>query len=203
MENLVILTIKSTHFYLVDCAGGRLLIDAGWPGSLPAFKSQLKAHSIAPAEIRFVMMSHHHPDHAGLIQEVKRLSGARLLIHEKQVACLPDLQAFFERKSEYPYDPIRVEKNDLVFGDDNRARLNSIGVRGEIVETPGHSADSVTLVLDNGQAFTGDLPLPDMAVDYETTLASWKKLLDLNARTFYPSHADPISLAAVKSHLPT
>jgi hypothetical protein len=38
--------------------------------------------------------------------------------------------------------------------------VRSGGVSGEIIYTPGHSDDSVTLILDEGMAFTGDLPYP-------------------------------------------
>ena len=88
MQNLVRLTYDSTHYYLIACAGGKLLVDAGMPGTLPKFASQLKKYHIAPAEIRYVMFTHHHPDHAGIIQEIKDVSRAHLLIHDVQVPYL-------------------------------------------------------------------------------------------------------------------
>src|SRR5512138_997179 len=154
---LVTLTVNSTHFYLVDCQGGRLLLDAGW--GLPQFRAQLKAYKIDVSEIRYVMFSHTHPDHAGLVQDIKNISGAKLLIHEKQIPFLKELQAFIAKKGGYL--PIRVEKTDLV--NPTRQVLRTIGVLGEIIETPGHSDDSISLLLDSGEAFTGDLPPPDFA----------------------------------------
>jgi len=193
MQNLVTLTVRSTHFYLIDCKHGKLLIDAGW--EMPAFTAQLRQYRIPFSDIRYVMFTHHHPDHAGLVQNVKNLSGARLIIHEKQIPFLDDLAAYFAKKG--GYEPIRVEKNDLI--SPNLAALLSIGVQGEIVETPGHSDDSVSLVLDSGDAFIGDLPSPDFTTD-ETRAAvhaSWKKLIDLNVRWFYHSHTDPIPVQKV------
>ena len=127
MENLVTLTYRSTHSFLIDLATGKLMIDAGWPGSLPALKSQLRAYGIQPAEIRFVLITHTHPDHAGLAQELKQMAGARLILHAKQIPFLPELAASFSSKG--GYTPIVVEPTDLVLGADNRKVLASLGIR--------------------------------------------------------------------------
>ncbi len=47
----------------------------------------------------------------------------------------------------------------------SRAFLARIGILGEIISTPGHSDDSVTLILDQGVAFTGDLTPPFALAD--------------------------------------
>ena len=39
---------------------------------------------------------------------------------------------------------------------ESRQFLASLGLAGEIIATPGHSDDSITLILDDGFAFTGD-----------------------------------------------
>ena len=56
--------------------------------------------------------------------------------------------------------------------------------------TPGHSDDSVSLLLDDGSAFTGDLTLPariglEVAV---TVSASWRLLRECGAKRVYPGH---------------
>jgi glyoxylase-like metal-dependent hydrolase (beta-lactamase superfamily II) len=194
MDHFVTLTVNSTHFYLIHAKGGWLLVDAGW--SLPQFTSQMKAHKIGFSEIRYVMFTHHHPDHAGLVQNIKELSGAKLIIHEKQIPFLKDLRAYYEKKG--GYEPIRVEKQDLISPD--RAKLQACGIEGEILETPGHSEDSISLVLDRGAAFIGDLHPPEYAAaeNYELTCESWKKLLAQNVEWFYPSHTTPVPAAQVK-----
>lgn len=196
MENLVTITIKSTHFYLIDFGKGKLLVDAGWAELLPRFNAGLKKAQVRYEEIKYVMMTHHHPDHAGLIQTVKRLSGARLLIHEKQIPYLPTLAAFYKKTGEF--EPVVVGHDDLVSPD--RGVLAALGIRGEIVSTPGHSPDSVSLVLDSGMAFVGDLHLPDMVGEESLaeTRASWKKLAELKAELIYPAHGNPFRLKAVE-----
>jgi glyoxylase-like metal-dependent hydrolase (beta-lactamase superfamily II) len=195
MENLVTLTIKSTHFFLIDYGKGKLLVDAGWVDLLPRFNAELKNAGVRYDEIKFVMMTHHHPDHAGLIQTVKRLSGARLLIHENQVPYLPALADFY--KNTPGFEPVVVTKADLVSPD--RAALAAVGILGQIVPTPGHSPDSVSLVLDSGMAFIGDLHPPSMVGEESLaeTQASWNKLAELRANMIYPAHGNPFSLSQV------
>jgi len=201
MENLVTITLRSTHYYLIDTGQGLLMVDTGWAGSLPALKSQLKRVGIGLDQIRYVMMTHHHPDHAGLTQEIKDASQARLVILEVQIPFLENLKAFQAEKS--VYRAIRIDASDLVLRGSNRADLYGVGIQGEIIETPGHSDDSVSLVLDSGLAFIGDLQLPDRVRDEarQLTLVSWKKLLTLGAKTFYPGHGDPFGAEAVKKNI--
>jgi glyoxylase-like metal-dependent hydrolase (beta-lactamase superfamily II) len=177
------------------------MVDAGWAGSLPALKSQLKRYAIDLAQISFIVITHHHPDHAGLTQEIKQASNARLIILEKQIPFLEKLSAFYAGKGLYV--PIQIEANDLVLKSPNRADLSRIGVWGEIIETPGHSDDSVSLVLDSGMAFIGDLHPPDFVSDEarDTTCQSWKRLVELNVKTVYPAHGDPFQINAVKESL--
>jgi endoribonuclease LACTB2 len=201
METLVTLTYDSTHYYLIGGRSGKLLVDAGLPGSMPKFKAQLNQYNIRFSEIAYVMMTHHHPDHAGILQEIKNASGAKLIIHEKQVPFLASLAAFYKKKGDYI--PIQIEKDDLVITAQNRARLNTVGFQGGLVETPGHSEDSISLVLDSGMAFVGDLnPLYGLDPENEAVIAqSWKKLIDHNAQVFYPAHANPISATEIKQLL--
>ena len=194
MENLITLTVRSTYFYLIDLGRGKLLVDAGW--ELPAFAAQLKAYKIPFSDIRYVMFTHHHPDHAGLVQNVRSLSGAKLIIHEKQIPYLENLRAYAEKKG--GYEPIRVDSNTLI--SPGREALAAIGIQGEIVETPGHSEDSISLALDSGAAFIGDLPMWNYLMDEDQQAAareSWRKLIALGARTFYHSHTPPISVEQV------
>ena len=192
MENIVTLTVKGTHFYLIDFGRGKLLVDAGWAELLPRFNAELKNAGVRYDEIKFVMFTHHHPDHAGLVQAVKRLSGARLLIHENQVPYLPALAEFY--KNTPGFEPVIVANSDLVSPD--RSALAALGIHGQIVPTPGHSPDSVSLVLESGLAFTGDLHPPSMVGEeaLEETKASWKKLAELKAEVVYPAHGNAFYL---------
>lgn len=208
MENLYTLTLRSTHFYLFDTAGGALLIDAGWAGTLPAFLAELKRSDVPLSRIRYILFTHAHPDHAGLVQELKQASGARLLVHEAQLPFLPALADFHKAKGERAYRPIELGPNDMVLrGDprtgDGRAPLHSLGIGGEVLLTPGHSDDSISFLTTSGLAFTGDLTLPGMAAEEqaETVNLSWRRLIARGATTFYPAHGSPAAREQIEQLL--
>ncbi|MEP7359729.1 MAG: MBL fold metallo-hydrolase [Anaerolineales bacterium] len=202
MNNLITITHRSTHAYLIDCRGGKLLVDPGWPDTLPILKGALKRYQVEPAAIRYVFATHMHPDHAGLAQEVKQACGSRLLIHRRQIPFLDALRQSFEKKGGLV--PIVVDRTDLIVESPGRAALESIGVSGVLIETPGHSDDSISLVLDDGAAFVGDLTWPDRAGpdNVEALSKSWRALLASGARTIYPGHGGPVPVEWVTRLLP-
>jgi ribonuclease/clavin/mitogillin len=93
-------------------------------------------------------------------------------------------------KPSNPYLEITLNGNLNLSFKDSRAFLQRLGIEGEIIHTPGHSDDSVSLILDEGIAFTGDLP--GLAWAGEDSIhqveLSWKSLRALNAKTIYPGH---------------
>ena len=148
---------RSTHFWVVSAGRSRLLFDLGWPGSMGLMRSNLERMGIPLGEIRYGLASHYHIDHAGLAEELKRL-GIPLLVLETQRAAIPGMKQF--TKPHDHFTDIGLDDNvDLTFAE-SRALLASIGLAGQILPTPGHSDDSVSLVLDDGSAFTGDLAAP-------------------------------------------
>ncbi|MGZ9226806.1 MAG: MBL fold metallo-hydrolase, partial [Anaerolineales bacterium] len=89
----------------------------------------------------------------------------------------------------FPYLKIAQNGNLHLKFADSRKFLASIGLDGEILSTPGHSDDSVTLVLDEGLAFTGDLP-PRFMVSEEdhVTQESWNKIYQHKITRIFPAH---------------
>jgi ribonuclease/clavin/mitogillin len=199
MADPIVVRSHGANLYVVDGRDGMLLVDAGWPRSLPDLKAGLEAAGLRLSAIRFVMTTHAHPDHAGLMQILKRLSGVRRIVHEAQRRSLDDLNRFFERKRDGHYEPVVLDGADLIIGSPNRRALAEIGLDGEILETPGHSDDSISLITDNGDAFTGDLTRPDWATAENTAAAaaSWTALLEHGAVRIWPGHGGPIAAAAV------
>lgn len=71
--NIVNVGYDSTNYYLLEAKGGKLLIDCGWPGTLPKLMAELKRKGISASEIKYLLITHFHPDHAGITQELKKL----------------------------------------------------------------------------------------------------------------------------------
>jgi endoribonuclease LACTB2 len=172
---------------VLSAGTSRLLVDLGRPGTLGNLLSNLQRNGIPLAELRYGLATHYHVDHAGLAQELKMM-GVPLLVSAGQEYAIPLLKRW--TKPEDHFRDITLHDNVVVRTEDSRKVLAGIGIGGEIVHTPGHSDDSITLLLDNGFAFTGDLPLPSLVTDENAAAVvySWRELRTRGATTVYPGH---------------
>jgi ribonuclease/clavin/mitogillin len=185
--NIVNVGYRSTNFWVVSAGPTRLLIDLGWPGMAGALFANLERKNIPMNELRYGFATHYHIDHAGAAQDLKN-RGMKLIVTPEQVAALPAMKQW--TKPDMHYTDIVATDNLRVTIADSRAFLASIGLAGEFVHTPGHSDDSVSVVLDSGDAFTGDLTPPGFAVedDIETVANSWQALRERGATMVYAGH---------------
>ena len=94
------------------------------------------------------------------------------------------------------YTPIQLEGNTVLAEQESRAFLATLGIKGEIISTPGHSDDSVTLILDEGAAFTGDLTPPSMVADdpSDDAFKSWERIRSMGVSTIYPGHGPAVRI---------
>jgi glyoxylase-like metal-dependent hydrolase (beta-lactamase superfamily II) len=184
--NIVNVGYDATNYYILESKRGRLLVDCGWPGTMPKLRATLKRKGISIEEIKYLLVTHFHPDHAGLTQELKNL-GAKLILLESQVDFIAPFAEFFKEKK-LPYVTITQNDNLLLTFLESREFLAQSGIQGEVLSTPGHSADSITLILDEGFAFTGDLPPAWMNTDDTRTRASWDKIYRHKITRIFPGH---------------
>lgn len=178
---------RSTNYWVISAGTSRLLVDLGWPGTMGTMRANLGRMDVPLNEIRYGLATHYHPDHAGLAEELKQ-AGVALLVLDVQIAAIPLLKTLV--KPQDHYTPVTEQGNVVIPFAQSRAVLESIGIGGEFLPTPGHSDDSVSLLLDDGSAFTGDLTAPGFASedDADTVAASWRRLRDRGATRIYPGH---------------
>lgn len=184
----------STNYWVISAGTSRLLVDLGYPGTMGALRTNLKRMDIPLGELRYALATHYHIDHAGLAQELK-LAGVPLLVLETQVAAIPQMKQW--TKPQDRYVEITLTGNVTIPFAESRRRLAQLGIPGEILPTPGHSDDSVSLLLDDGAVFTGDLtPLASARddPDAQVAVASWRMLRDKGAARVYPGHGPVYSL---------
>lgn len=181
---------RSTNYWVLSAGRSRLLVDLGWPGMIAELLHALQRADIPLNEIRAGFATHYHIDHAGVAEDLKQ-RGMPLWVFEEQVAHIGGMAQYI--KPGQPFTPVRSEGNIVLRCADSRAKLAEIGIAGEVVHTPGHSDDCVSLVLDSGECFTGDLTLETMVgtEDPEVVRASWDRLRAMGAHTVYPGHVKP------------
>jgi glyoxylase-like metal-dependent hydrolase (beta-lactamase superfamily II) len=203
---------------------GVIAIDAGEPKKGRDFVRGLEAVKIDPQEVRLVVLTHGHWDHIGSAGEIRSLTGAALAMHRSEAHWLensltplpPGVTAWGKvfialHKIFLPLIKVPPAKVDLAFGDDGLSLLD-FGIPGQVLHTPGHSSGSVTVLLDTGEAFVGDLAmnkfplrvspgLPIFAEDPAAVERSWKLLLERGASTVYPAHGKPFPAAVIERAL--
>ncbi len=189
---------RSTNYWVVSAGASRLLVDIGWPGTLATMKANLKRAGVPLREIRYALATHYHIDHAGLAEELKR-EGVPLLVLDVQVNAIGLMKTWTKPADNYV--DITEEGNVVISSEQSRALLGQIGIAGEILPTPGHSDHCVSLLLDDGSVFTGDLPPEALAFDNPVALASWRLLRERGATRVYPGHG-PIRLIDETSKQP-
>ncbi len=176
---------RSTNYWVISAGASRLLVDIGWPGTLGTMKANLRKMGIPLREIRYALATHYHIDHAGLAEELKR-EGVPLIVLDVQVDAIPMMKTW--TKPADNYTDITAIGNVIISFEESRQRLSRIGIAGEILYTPGHTDHCVSLLLDDGSAFTGDLPAEVYAFDNPVALASWRLLRENGATQVYPAH---------------
>lgn len=198
MVNIVNVGYDSANYYVVEQNGSRLLVDVGMPGTLPRLLASLKRKGFALGDLGCVCATHYHPDHAGIVPDLKN-KGIKHVVLEQQLAGAAQLNAAMKSKSGYVN--LRLDDSIRLTEATSRAWLAGFGLQGEIVSTPGHSDDSISLVLDEGIAFTGDLTPASMVDAGQTQVAqrSWGLLHSLNVRTIYPGHGASRPIPAVSA----
>src|SRR5437868_805450 len=68
--------------YLVDDGREVVVVDTGLPGSAPKLEAALREIGRKATDVRSIVLTHAHPDHAGSAAALRRLTGAAIYMHE-------------------------------------------------------------------------------------------------------------------------
>lgn len=224
LDKPVLIPLGMVGAYLVPADGGCALVDAGVPGKEGEIFAAMAKHGLTPASLRLILITHAHGDHMGSLKAVADASHAPVAAHRLEAPALASgatlhphgltlagkimsamMGRFVKAASGYPCKP-DVEVDDEL-------SLADYGVKGRAIHTPGHTEGSISLLLDTGEAFIGDLaakfPLlsgnsyvPFFGDSKETVYASWRRLLGEGATIFYSDHSrEPIPADVLRNEL--
>jgi len=228
------LKLKVTNCYLVRADRHYLLVDTGYGYEWPLFCQRLREAGVGLDEIGYVLLTHHHDDHAGLLNTiVERNPNVRVIVSacgadllgtgkhfhtaeagyiNRRIGFLLALKGRFDKKWTHAFPPYRVRAHDLLIMGDIRFEELGIPLAGSIVETPGHSPDHLSVLLDDGDCLAGDAAANFLqwagakycviAVDdLDQYYASWRKMIDAGARLVFPAHGKPFAGEALRQSL--
>lgn len=186
---MIKLKYGNTNTFYIPCESCGLLFDTDYAGTLPAFYKAIKQNDIAVKDIRYVLASHYHPDHMGLISELMA-QGVILLVVDAQKDYIHFSDSIFAR-DKIPYHPIDETQATIIACEESREFLSRLGIQGEIIRTPSHSEDSISLILDDGDCFVGDLEPFEYAESYTENAQlknDWKRILSYRPERIFFAH---------------
>lgn len=216
-NNFNSIKLGKTNCYLVKIPDGYLLIDTSFPAYYQTFLGELSRVNVDVSEIKYLLLTHHHDDHAGFAAELKERTGCRIIVHKDAVEPLKNgtiasanrplnlrvklTMAIFNhvKRRDFRIPPVKFDEGDIIISGDNDDILRRIGIEGRIIYTPGHTVDSISVILDDGNAFVGDICMnflnfcgikyrPIWLYDQELVFKSWRKISESGAKTIYPAH---------------
>lgn len=182
----------NTNTFFLRGTAGNLLIDTDYAGSLPAFYREIKACGVRVREIDYVLATHYHPDHMGLVSELMK-QGVKLLLLDLQQPYIHFSDGIFSRDKRLNYEPIAADGATVISCAQSRGFLEDLGIHGEIIATPSHSRDSISLILDSGECFVGDLEPMEYIDGYAQNAelkGDWERIVRFAPKVIHYGHVN-------------
>jgi metallo-beta-lactamase class B len=191
--NLYYVGSKDLASYLIVTPQGDILINSSLQSSVPLIKKSVEQLGFKFSDIKILLISHAHWDHAAGSAEIKRLTGAKYMVMDADVPVVESggrKDFHYGRSPEDRYPPAKV---DRVLHDGDEVRLGGTVLVAHL--TPGHTKGCTTWTMkvnDGGKTYNvvivgspninpgyklvGDPAYPQMAQDYEKTFQVLKSL---------------------------
>ena len=205
---------------LVTSPQGHILLDGALPQSAPLIIANIKALGFRIEDVKYILNSHAHWDHAGGIAALQRASGATVMA---SAAAAPVLQSGTNGKDDpqYQADPVvhvaKVSKVSLV-GEGDTVKVGPLTLTAHM--TPGHTpggttwtwtscegqrcldivyADSLNPYSSGDFTYTGKGGKPDISASFEASIAKVAALPCDIIIPVHPGTTDVLGKAARRS----
>jgi metallo-beta-lactamase class B len=126
--------------FLITTPDGHVLLDSGFSETVPQIRENVERLGFKLTDIKILINSHAHYDHAGGLAELKELTGAKLMATEADAALLErGGKDDFQWGDKYAYKPVKA---DRLLRDGDHVELGE--ARLTALLTPGHTKGSTT-----------------------------------------------------------
>jgi glyoxylase-like metal-dependent hydrolase (beta-lactamase superfamily II) len=144
--------------YLVETSDGLAVFDCGPASALPALEAGLRGHGVELADVRHLLLSHIHLDHAGAAGAIVR-EHSQIQVHVSAIGAphLVDpsrLEASARRLYGSAFDELWGELAPVP--EENVQIVESEAVGLECFPSPGHASHHVCFVHEDGTLYAGD-----------------------------------------------
>ena len=206
-----VLTGRSNS-YLISSQKNNILIDTGKKSAYTQLNRNINLLKLSNQKIAFLILTHTHFDHCQSAEKFKEQNNCQIIVSEKALesikkgyTILPNGTTLISKliskigkiigKRKFGYQPFRP---DILITENHD--LKKLGDDVKIIETKGHSIDSISIIIDNEIAVVGDAMFgifknsifPPYADNVEEMIKSWEKLLNSDCHTFLPGHGKEV-----------
>ena len=194
LPNIYILrkNVRGANIYVIEEDEGITIVDCGFEGSDEGILDFIESLGSSPEDIRYIILTHAHPDHVGSLPELIDVSDATIFIHESDI---PLLERFtmLKRDDISNLKPLR--------GGEVLEILEGL----EVIHAPGHTDGSIVLYnREKSFIITGDVlvtdkegyvtfPKQEYTKDMDREIESVKNLAKLDFEALLPGHGPPIT----------
>jgi metallo-beta-lactamase class B len=190
--NLYYVGTEDLACYLVATPQGHILINTGLAESVSMIRSHIEKLGFKFSDIKIITTTQAHYDHVGAIAEIKKQTGAKFMVDEKDASVMADggNSDFFMGGKGALFVPVKADR--LLNDKDSLSLGNTTMV---LLHHPGHTKGSCSFLLDvkddsrswrvliaNMPTVIGDLhppgnaEYPDITADLNYTFAAMKNL---------------------------
>lgn len=196
--------------FLIRSSAGPILVESGPASTYGALEAALRRAGVEPSDVRHVLLTHIHLDHAGAAWRLASL-GAQVHVHPAGAPHLQDpskllasARKIYREQMDSLWgslEPIPAERIRPL-ADGEILRFGDVAI--EALFTPGHAIHHVAFRLD-GAVFTGDVggvridggpavaPCPPPDIDVELWRASLDRIRALRPQVLYLTHFGPFA----------
>lgn len=213
------LSLGPVNLWLIEDPAGLTLVDTGYAGQETAILTALRQLGKQPGDIRNILLTHCHPDHAGSLAALKQITGAQTWMHSADAGVVRGsaqlqlaqvspgllnaiLFRLFIKNTPAQFPPAEID-HEVQDGD---LLPMAGGIR--VVHTPGHSPGHCAFLLpqQGGALLIGDACSNMAGLDYSIVYedialgrASLRKLAAIACQAVCFSHGKALKDQQVRS----
>ncbi len=213
-DNLYYVGTEGLSSFLITTPQGHILIDGAMPSSAKPIEASIAKLGFKPADVKILLNTHAHFDHAGGLAELKKDTGAKLAASAPDKAALESgTYPGSEDVKAFDFPPVKV---DRALKDGEQVTLGGIALTAHI--TPGHTAGCTTWtfpvtmagakhqavlycstsVAANRLVSAKGPQYPGIVADYRKAFA---RLKTIKADVFLAPHGEQFDMAAKRAKL--
>lgn len=203
--NVYYVGVSEITSFLITTPKGHILIDGGFAETAPIIKANIAKLGFKLEDVKILLNTQAHYDHAAGLADLKRWTKAKMLISAEDKILLENGgKGDFAFGDDYSYEPVKADK---ILKDGEKIKLGGVSLK--TILTPGHTKGCTSFwleVKENGRKYSvifvgsttapgyklnGNEKYPNIVTDYEKTFSVLRKL---KPDVFVASHGNFFNL---------